>query len=476
MKKRISYKLIYYIVAISLIISSISVYIQINNSYKHKIKLYQNELNNIEKERLQILSESLWNVNQVSIDIFLKNLLNNDKFIYAKIIEIGGNTIEEGKNKKTNIISKEFTINQKINNKNYNIGKLFVVADLAPLYTELRDHAITVIITELIKIFFIVLIIIFVMKKILTNKIEIMAQYAKQLSLNTLDKALDIHINENKKTDYTELDTVADAINTMRTNFLIEIDKSKEKDNLLAHQSKMAAMGEMIGNIAHQWRQPLSAISTASSGIKLEHEMGMLKEDRLVKLLDSITLSTQYLSDTIDDFSNFFKPVKEKEKFYLQKTIEKTFSLINHQFTNNDIHIIKDISDIEILGYENELIQILINIFNNARQELIKKDKDKSRYIFVTAEIKDNQILIQIKDNAGGIPIDIISRIFEPYFTTKNKSQGTGIGLYMSQEIITKHFQGNLSVKNKTYIYNNDTHLGAEFTIKLNIEPNNQII
>jgi len=229
----------------------------------------------------------------------------------------------------------------------------------------------------------------------------------------------------------------------------------------------MAAMGEMIGNIAHQWRQPLSTISTTATGLKLQKEMDVLEDKFLVESLEGINNSAQFLSKTIDDFRNFFKTDKKKEAFSIQEALDKALALVYVQFHNKNIQIIKNSTDIEIKNLENEFIQVVINILNNARDELIKKDIDVEKIIFIDVIKKKDSIEISIKDNAGGIPEDILPRVFEPYFTTKHKSQGTGIGLYMSQEIIRKNMQGEILVENKEYNYNNIDYKGASFTIKL---------
>ena len=469
MKNKISDKLIYYIIFVSLIITSISIYFQIENTYENEITSFKKELNSVKKERLPILREFLWNVNKTSTDIFLNNLLHNDKFIYVKITESDGSTIQKGINKTDNVMKREFHIEKLIDNKKYNMGKLLIVADLDPLYGKIKNQTITIIVTEIIKIFFIILIIILIAKRFLTNKLEIMALYAKNLSIDTLDNPLNIHHIDKDKDDYNELDIVEDAINTMRNNLLDEIKKSKEKDNMLSHQSKMASMGEMIGNIAHQWRQPLSVISTSSSSVKLHHEMNMLKDDYLISSVDNILSSTKYLSDTIDDFRNFFKPNKEKIIFNLEETFERSFKLFTNHLDSRNIKLIKNIENIDIKGFDNELIQVIINIINNAKDELIKKDENFAKYILIDTSVEDEILYIKIKDNAEGIPTDIISKIFEPYFTTKGKSQGTGIGLYMSQEIITRHFEGDLSVENVFYTYDGIQYNGAQFTISFNI-------
>ncbi|MCT7601826.1 sensor histidine kinase [Aliarcobacter butzleri] len=247
----------------------------------------------------------------------------------------------------------------------------------------------------------------------------------------------------------------------------------RELDNkqaILYQQSKMAAMGEMIGNIAHQWRQPLSIITTATSGMVLQKQMGVLTDEFFFEASNRINTSSQYLSQTIDDFRNFFIPNKEKLKVNLIEIFKKTLDLISAQFSSKDIEIIKNIEGVEFESYENELIQALINILNNSRDELIKKDGE--RFIFVDAFEKDNFINIIIKDNAGGVIKENLNKIFEPYFTTKYKSQGTGIGLYMTEEIITKHLNGTICVENVEFTYNEKEYFGAEFTIRIDLNTN----
>ncbi len=237
---------------------------------------------------------------------------------------------------------------------------------------------------------------------------------------------------------------------------------------LLSQQSKLASMGMMIGNIAHQWRQPLSIISTAATGLSLKKELGLLEDKELVSSLHSINNSTQYLSKTIDDFRNFFLTNKNKKKFYLDDTINKALSLVETQFTNQNIKIIKKIKKVQIYGIQTELIQVLINILNNARDELIKI-KNKKKLIFIEIEIEKKFIKIFIKDNAGGIEDKILEYVFDPYFTTKHQSQGTGIGLYMSKEIMNKHFNVNIQLKNTSFVHNKNNYKGVEVVLTFNL-------
>jgi signal transduction histidine kinase len=248
------------------------------------------------------------------------------------------------------------------------------------------------------------------------------------------------------------------------------INEKAKQQSIMSQQAKMAAMGEMIGNIAHQWRQPLSSISTTSTGMKLQKELNMLEDDFLIQGLDQINKSVQYLSNTIDDFRNFFKPNKSKVKFEIQGTIEKVINLVDSQFKLNGIKIIKSGDNLTINNFENELIQVIINILNNSRDELIKKDSNTEKLVFINVSKEKKNLLLEIKDNAGGIPENIIERIFEPYFTTKYQSQGTGIGLYMSSEIIHKSMNGKINVKNITFDYEEKNYTGALFTILIPLE------
>ncbi|MFA9374295.1 MAG: cache domain-containing protein [Poseidonibacter sp.] len=241
----------------------------------------------------------------------------------------------------------------------------------------------------------------------------------------------------------------------------------KHQQNMLAQQSKMAAMGEMIGNIAHQWRQPLSTITTASTGIALQKELNILSDEQLYESTKKINDSAQYLSKTIDDFRNFFSPNKEKTTFLIKRTFEKTLNLLEAQFHSKDIDIITNIEDLELYTIENELIQALINILNNAKDELIKLESEHKKLIFINVRSENKKVIISINDNAGGVPLENIDRIFEPYFTTKHKSQGTGIGLYMTEEIIVKHLEGLIFVENKNFIYEDKSYTGALFSIVL---------
>lgn len=244
-----------------------------------------------------------------------------------------------------------------------------------------------------------------------------------------------------------------------------DITDSKTKDTLLNQQSKMAAMGEMIGNIAHQWKQPLSAITSIASSVQVKYENNILDDKEIPSSMEHIENSAKYLAHTIDDFRNFFKETKHENITTVKKVVEKTMKLTSTLYRENQIEIIQDIDQIEFSILENELIQVIINLLNNAKDAFVIENT--KRLIFIKARHLNESISIEVKDNAGGIASDVIEKVFDAYFTTKDEDKGTGIGLYMSYEIITKHLKGEISVENDIFEHDNIAYKGASFKITL---------
>jgi len=241
----------------------------------------------------------------------------------------------------------------------------------------------------------------------------------------------------------------------------------KQKEDIIIQQSKMASMGEMIENIAHQWRQPLSVISTIATGIQLKHDYGMFDEQEVLNDLKSINISVQFLSQTIDDFRSFLTKTKIKKLFKLNEAVDKALNIMQSKFKNRGIHIITNLQELQSNGFENELVQVFLNLLSNSKDAFETRNIEQ-KYIFIDAYHENGQNIIIFKDSAGGIPNDIIEKVFNPYFTTKHQSQGTGIGLYMSKQIISNHLNGTLSVSNISFDYNYEILSGACFKIILN--------
>jgi len=312
-----------------------------------------------------------------------------------------------------------------------------------------------------------ILLFLFLFSKELVNQILLLTKGMEEFTNGNLKYRI--------KNNYTnDLAILGESLNHMASS----LDKSnKEKEDnhhLLVQSSKMAAMGEMIGNIAHQWRQPLSLISTVTSGMLVQKEFGILNDNDFESNSQKILNAVNHLSQTIEDFRNFFKESKDTVDFKIEDIIKKNILLVESTLVSNNIKLYTNFDQsIKTHGLENELTQGVLNIINNAKDALLVKNKITKKYIFIDTAIENKGskpfAIITILDNAGGVPNNIIDNIFDPYFTTKHQSQGTGIGLFMTRQIIVDNMLGSLNVENITYKHENETYKGAKFTIKIPI-------
>ncbi len=253
-------------------------------------------------------------------------------------------------------------------------------------------------------------------------------------------------------------DKLHDLATTLDKKVEEESLKNAKKDRLLQHQSKMAELGDMIGNIAHQWRHPLTRLSLLLQNLKAYKNKNKMTNEIFSNTLISVDEQIEFMSTTIDNFKNFYKTDKVKDTFKIQDCVDDILKIIGSVLEHNNIKFtVKDDEEIELFGIKNELSQVLLNLIVNAKDAL-EEHKVLTPYITIKIYQKKNKKIISIEDNAGGISKSIVGEIFNPYFTTKEK-KGTGIGLYLSRTIIEQDFNGKLNVKN------NDN--GAIFTIIL---------
>jgi signal transduction histidine kinase len=250
-------------------------------------------------------------------------------------------------------------------------------------------------------------------------------------------------------------DKLTESEHWLREQVQQELAKNREKDLMLIQQSRLATLGEMIGNIAHQWRQPLNAVSLIIQNLIYAYDHDVMNREYLEGIVDRSLQIVDHMSHTIDDFRNYFKPDREKTRFFFRDIFIRTYSLLEAGFKNSGISLDSDIDEgCTIFGYPNEFGQVMLNLLNNAREALIAR-RVKNPRIMVTAKVREGKCEIFVRDNAGGISEENIDRVFDPYFTTKEN--GTGIGLYMSRMIVERNMGGKLSVRNHPE--------GAEFRI-----------
>jgi DNA-binding response OmpR family regulator len=241
-----------------------------------------------------------------------------------------------------------------------------------------------------------------------------------------------------------------------------EVEKNRDREKFLFQQSRNAQMGEMIAMIAHQWRQPLNIIATASTIINQKVKQGKLDSNLSMKLTSKISNNIDYLSSTINDFRDFFKPDKETRETNFEIILTKALTLVESSISSKKVKIEKKIYSVkEFCTYENELVQVVLNLIKNAEDVLIERKVQNPKIMIM---IKDTQL--SVYDNAGGVPDDVKDKIFDPYFSTKSHKEGTGLGLYMSKMIVQEHCRGTLTLKNR--------QKGANFTISLPVDQDGE--
>jgi len=260
-----------------------------------------------------------------------------------------------------------------------------------------------------------------------------------------------------KKTVKSKSEALELLNETLENRVHEEIERRREQEQILIQKSKFIALGEMISNIAHQWRQPLSELSSLFMAVKFRHGMNKLDDEYMGKKSKEAENLIEYMSHTIDDFRNFFMPKKEKQTFLVSKAVESVMTIIGKALVNNEIKItIKVRDDLELTTYLNEYEQVMLNLISNAKDILMLRDI-KNPHIHVYTSVDEYYVRLIVEDNGGGVLVEPKSKIFEPYFSTKKDSDGTGLGLYMSKMIIEKNINGKLIV--------NNTKEGAKFEV-----------
>jgi C4-dicarboxylate-specific signal transduction histidine kinase len=294
----------------------------------------------------------------------------------------------------------------------------------------------------------------------------------------TLEEALKRYENEKELKEHHRIleETVKEkteelrALNTdLENRVKEEVGKNIQQEKLLIQQARTSAMGEMMAAIIHQWKQPLSVINAVNNELTFKMRLDMLDNDTINDVTETISGQVKHMSDTMNDFRNFFKPT-QKQKFLIQTCVNNVIALIGGLFNSKGININLDVKEDNIAsnGYPNELTQVIINILNNAR-DIIEEKKPTIKNVDIVVSEHDDMAIVTITDYAGGIPEHIIDKVFDPYVTTKSEDKGTGIGLDMSKTIINKA-GGIIRAENVSKDIDGTSYTGAKFTIELPLD------
>ncbi len=301
-------------------------------------------------------------------------------------------------------------------------------------------------------------------RKLIEEKLEktLMEMEVSNWEYKMLNEDLKNEVEHRKRVE-SELKLQQELLQELNENLEyqieMEVKKNREKDELLLLQSRQAAMGEMIGNIAHQWRQPLNTIGLIVYDLTDAFRFGEIDEEYINKSEADIKAVLAHMSQTIDDFRNFFKPNKEKQTFWLSEVVKTSLSFLEATLRNSGIKLTIEVDgEIVLYGYPSEFAQVLLNLINNSKDALTENNVENPG-IRVSGKKEGDAAVVKVIDNGGGIRPPVIHKIFDPYFTTKAPGYGTGVGLYMSKTIIERNMGGTITAGN--------VRKGAEFTIKV---------
>jgi signal transduction histidine kinase len=460
-KSPVARKMLFVILASSTLITLIAISIQLAFEYQTEVDEIEHRIDQIESSYVNPIALSIWTFDKDQYEAQLNGILNIQDIVYVKIFtEDGKEFISKGTYQADTKLTREFHLETIIYGKKINIGKIVIEATLQRVYDDLLYRSLIILLTQGIKTLIISFIILYLFYYLVARHLYVIAKYTQELDLDGDDT---LSLDKDYAND--ELDNISQVINHMKSRIqskqqdLESLNKNlehkvhertKKLEELMYVQNKMASMGKMIENIAHQWRQPLASINTS---VMLIDKKSSTNKDIYTKIeqeLDSIESITDYLSKTIDDIRNFYSKEKTKRSFYLSDIVSSSINIVNSLFKKDNIDVIKECNTtIKISSYPNELQQVILSILQNAKDALVENSiKEPKVYIVVSQSIDNKEVFIKIIDNAGGIDKNIIDKIFDPYFTTKSAQEGTGIGLYITKMIIEQSLNGSILAYN----------------------------
>lgn len=345
-------------------------------------------------------------------------------------------------------------------------GAIYLQFDMSETHHNINDGIYKYMIINSLVILLMVVMLAILIYFLILRRLDKLHKMTVQLAKGNYDARVNSSMNDELGEVNTAFNNMAEKISMHQKELEDKVEKAVEKNiqqnRLIMQQNRLVAMGEMINNIAHQWRQPLNSLGLIIQKFEFFKEHGILSDEKIQKNVSKGMLQIKKMSSTIDDFRNFFKQDKEMHVFFMQDLIDESIGFMENILEEHNIAITSNIEpSTQIRTYKNELIQVMINLINNAKDALVET-RETDRKIQICCNVENESILLAVKDNAGGVPEEIIDQIFDPYFSTKEEGKGSGIGLYMSKTIIEENMKGKLEVANEDD--------GAVFKISLSID------
>lgn len=493
------------IVIFSTVLTLAGTCLQLYIDYRKDLRDISRQLGYIETSHIHSLVNDIWLFNDRGLEAQLKGILALPMVEALRLERKDGPELTVGKTTSRHLITHKIPLSYQHLDKTVALGTLQITASTDHVIQRMKERVLLILFTQFVLVFCISAFIFFLFYQLIGRHLAVMARHASALTISTLHEPLKLERSPSRQGSKDELDLLADALNSMqaqisdylkerrqiedtlheqaalledeiaqrqqtqeelnRINSSLEeriadaISELRKKDNLLLQQSKLAAMGELLNNIAHQWRQPLNNIAISVQTMQYLNKAGELSQEEMDQDIKAVMDILFYMSATIDDFRGFFIKDREKREFVLQEVVEKTLNLVRPTLDDKGIMVsVTGEPDIRAIGYPNEYAQTLMNILYNARDALLEKQVQDPR-IRISIQQQESRSVLTVSDNGGGIPQQILPQIFEPYVTTKGPGQGTGIGLYMAKTMIERNMGGTLTAHN--------TAEGAEFRIVL---------
>ncbi len=466
MKLSFRYKFILSFVTLEIVFLSLIAFFNFGFIDQSSQKLIDDKLNSIKVLSQKLLLVPVSTYDTATLDDILSSLLQIDNITAAKVTTASGQTLSQKGDINIDVNECTNDIHFPLKSDDITVGYLHIWLDFSEnieRITKNKNQTLKIIILE---VSISILLSLLIGRNIALN-LESLTQATDSLSENqryaipsikgndevaALAKAMQNMqkniLEQNEK--IVEANTKLEKLNaTLEQRVKEEVAKNREKDQQMIQQSKLAQMGEMIGMIAHQWRQPLASISMMINNMLLDIELQSFEEQKAVSILKNMNEQLQHLSKTIDDFRNFFKNNKEKVETSLNKVVESTLDIVGNSIVNKNIILTTDLQSTQIFEtYAGELQQVILNLIQNSEDAIIQNSIENGKIEIFTKDDEEG-FYFTIKDNGGGIPKEVLNKIFEPYFSTKTSKNGTGLGLYMSKTIIEEHCKGKLEVSTK---------------------------